>query len=137
MAGGLFWGRLTDIWLNGFVLATTLAIGAVGTLAVLSGQLLLELVGAALVGSILFSPPSITTVLLKLAVPANQYTSSFGILVAIFAVGQLLGPVASGFLVDNFGLQIGTASSGIVLGLGVILALIFAFVQKPASQNKL
>lgn len=125
------WGRLLDHWPSGFTLAIPLALGVLGSLAVLVSSAFVEYSGAALVGlSALLGPPLMVTVLLKRAVADTEYAVSYSTLTALFAVGQILGPLLGGYVIEWHGLQAGIATSAILLGLATISACAYGLVQR-------
>jgi MFS family permease len=128
--GSFMWGKLIDRWPSGFTLAVTLLIGALGAGLILTQVMLVEFLGAAFMGLALIGCPVIVTVLVKRAVPAERYTSSFSFITAIFALGQTVGPLVGGVLVDNSGLAAGIALTAIIMGLAVVLSVLYALVQK-------
>ncbi|GHO85735.1 YbfB/YjiJ family MFS transporter [Dictyobacter formicarum] len=125
------WGRLLDRRPSGFTLALPLALGVLGSLVVLTNMPLIEYIGAALVGlSALLGPPLMITVLLKRAVPDSAYAISYSTLTALFATGQILGPLLGGLVIGWLGLQAGIASSALLLGLAALCACGYGWVQR-------
>jgi len=132
--GSLGWGRAIDRWPSGFILAMALALGAVGAVTALSGQLAIESVGAFLIGMGSFGAPTIVTALLKRAVPGEGYATSLSLMTAIFSVGQLIGPIAAGVIVDAEGLAIGTASAALLFSCATLLAAGYGVRQRHDSR---
>jgi len=139
--GGFVWGRMIDRWPTGFTLALCLVFGTVGSGLILTGLLAIEFVGAALLGLALIGSPVITTVLLKRAVPAERYTSSFSFVTSIFAIGQMLGPVVGGALVDSLhnqgtlvALAAGIFLTAILLGTSALCATGYGWMQGKARS---
>lgn len=125
------WGRILDRWPSGFTLAVPLAFGVLGSLAVLTNTPGIEYTGAALVGlSALLAPPIMTTVLLKRAVPDKDYAISYSATTAIFAIGQIVGPLLGGAIISSLGLQAGIASSAGLLALAALCAVAYALAQR-------
>jgi predicted MFS family arabinose efflux permease len=125
------WGRVLDRWPTGFTLAIPLAFGVCGSLVVLTNIIGVEYGGAALVGlSALLGPPLMVTVLLKRAVPDQDYAVSYSVLTAIFAVGQILGPLMGGFVIEKFSLQAGIATSALLLGVATLCACLYGVAQR-------
>lgn len=133
VVGAFSWGRAVDRWPNGFLLGFSAGLAAFCSLGVLSGALPVEFVGAGLLTLALNGAPVITTILLKQAVPAERYTSSFSFITAIFAVGQFSGPLVGGIVVDNLGLAAGIATSGFLLGLSALFALGYGVAQRRSN----
>ncbi len=125
------WGRIFDHWPTGFTVAVALAFGACGSLAVLTNRPVVEYIGAAIVGlSALTAPPIIITVLLKRAVPDAAYAVSYSTLTAIFAIGQILGPLLGGLVIEQRGLEAGIATSALLLGGATLCACGYGLVQR-------
>ncbi len=128
---GWIWGNLIDRWPTGYTLAVPLALGALGSLTVLTDNLLWEAAGAALIGLAAFiAPPLIVTALLKRAVSDAEYATNFSALTALFATGQILGPLVAGLIIERNGLAAGTATSALVLALGALFAFLYAVAQR-------
>ena len=128
---GWLWGTLIDRWPTGYTLATPLALGALGSLTVLTGNLLREAIGAALIGlSAFIAPPLIVTALLKRAISDAEYATNFSALTALFASGQILGPLLAGTIIERAGLATGTALSALVLIIGAFFAVLYAIAQR-------
>jgi len=132
--GSLAWGRAIDRWPSGFILAMALALGAVGAVTALSGQLAIESVGAFLIGMGSFGAPTIVTALLKRAVPGEGYATSLSLMTAIFSVGQLIGPIAAGVVVDAEGLALGTASAALLFSCATLLAAAYGVRQRRSRR---
>lgn len=128
--GSFMWGKLIDRWPNGFTLAFALVLGALGSALILTQVQAIEFAGAAFMGLALIGCPIIVTVLLKRAVAPERYTSSFSFITSIFAIGQMVGPLVGGLLVDNSGLASGMALTAVVLGIATLLGIAYALVQK-------
>ncbi len=129
--GGLIWGRAVDRWPTGFTLAVTLGSGALGALSVLTHLILLEAVGAAVFGlSVFLGPPLIVTFLLRQVVLGDRYPSSYSLLNALFGIGQILGPLVGGFVVDQLGLIQGTTLTALALCIAMFFALGYGIVQR-------
>lgn len=134
---GWVWGRVMDRWPTGFVLALSLGLGAVGSLSVLLHSQGWEYVGATLVGLTAFiAPPLMVTALVRRAVADEEYTASFSMLTAFFALGQIVGPLVSSWIVERSGLVVGTASSALVLGISAACAWCYGVMQRhvPVSS---
>jgi predicted MFS family arabinose efflux permease len=135
---GWLWGRLIDRWPTGFTLALTLALGTCGSLTVLSGSLVLEFVGAALIGlSCLIGPPIIVAALVKRAVPDEQYAVVYSVVLSIFGAGQIVGPVIAGSVIDHVGPVVGVATTAVALGAGALCACGYGVAQRKMLVRRI
>ncbi len=126
---GWIWGWAIDRWQTGFMLAITLVLGALGTLSVITQYVLLEALGAALFGlSVFLGPPLIVTFLLRRAVPGERYPFSYSLLNTLFGIGQILGPLVGGSVVDHLGLLSGTALAAAALAVAALFAFGYGIV---------
>jgi MFS family permease len=83
---------------------------------------------ACLFGIAVFVGPGAVTSFSRKNLPRENWGRAVGLFTGIFAIGQTIGPVASGFIADAFGgIQFGFAAAGIVLILGAAISL----MQKP------
>jgi predicted MFS family arabinose efflux permease len=130
VVGSFVWGRVVDRWPNGFSMALSLVLSGLGGLSVLGGIFALEIAGAILIGLTFLGPPLMITVLLKRAVAPERYTSSFSFLTAIFAVGQFLGPMVGGIIVDTLGLTAAITTTAGAMTLATLLAIGYGFLHK-------
>jgi predicted MFS family arabinose efflux permease len=132
---GWIWGRVLDRWPTGFVLALALLLGAIGSLSVLLHSQGWDAVGAGLVGLCAFVAPALmVTALLKNAVSDEEYPTSLSLFTALFACGQIIGPLVSSWIVQSSGLAIGTASSAWVLALAALCAGAYGIVQRQTQR---
>lgn len=128
---GRFWGKLLDRWPSGYLLAATLTIGMCGALSVLTHNLVGEAVGAALIGlAALISPALMVTTLLKRAVADADYALTYSVLTALFAAGQIAGPLGASFMVARFGLTAGLVTSAVLFALAVVCACGYGAMQR-------
>ena len=120
-----------DRWPTGFSLAVPLLLGACGSLSVLAENRVWEYTGAALMGlSAFIAPALMVSTLLKRAVADEDYAAALSMLTACFALGQILGPLLGGFVIERVGLEGGTASSGIILGIASVCATMYGVQQR-------
>ncbi len=125
------WGRIFDHWPTSFTVAIALALGVCGSLAVLTKTPAVEYVGAAIVGlSALIAPPIMITVLLKRAVPDTEYAISYSVLTAIFAIGQILGPLVGGIVIEQLNLEAGIATSAGLFAIAALCACGYGLAQR-------
>lgn len=128
---GWLWGKVMDRWPTGFSLAVPLLLGAGGSLSVLVDNRGWEYAGAALMGlSAFIAPALMVSVLLKRAVADEDYAATFSMLTACFALGQILGPLLGGLVIERVGLEGGTASSGLILGGAAVCATTYGVMQR-------
>jgi len=133
---GWIWGKVLDRWPTGFALALALLLGAIGSLSVLLHNQGWEYVGAALVGlSAFIAPALMVTALLKRAVADEDYTASYSMLTAFFALGQIIGPLVSSLIVERSGLVAGTASGALVLGIAAGCAWGYGMMQRQTQTS--
>jgi predicted MFS family arabinose efflux permease len=137
MLSGLLWGRAVDARPDGTLLAGSLALGAIASLSLLTGDVALELAGAAVFGLAVFvGPPLIINVLLKREQDSQGYAATLSVLVAVFSTGQLLGPLAGGYLVDRHGTAAGGLMTFLALTLGALSAGAHSMVSGYRSHKK-
>ena len=128
---GWLWGKVMDRWPTGFSLAVPLLLGAGGSLSVLAENRVWEYAGAALMGlSAFIAPALMVSTLLKRAVADEDYAAALSMLTACFALGQILGPLLGSFVIERVGLEGGTASSGIILGIASVCATMYGVQQR-------
>ncbi len=113
--GSSLWGRATDRYPAGRVLLASMFTAAGSTLLMATGSLWLQLPGNLIMGTCLVGPPLIVTVVMRGQLSGPNYTAGFSLLTAIFAVGQIIGPVVGGLVSDTAGL-----STGILVGAGLL-----------------
>lgn len=133
IAGGVLWGRAIDRWPTGLILAIALSLGAVGALAVQG--LAVEALGAILVGTTI-GGPALVTILLRQAVPAAYYTASLSLMTTAVGLGQVVGPIIGGAVVDAHGLALGTATTAIALTVAALLAASYGAVQQQQRRQR-
>ena len=127
----VIWGRVLDRYPTGFILALPLALGVCGSLTVLTNVLAVESSGAALVGlSAFLGPPLIIAALLKQAVPDDDYAVNYSMLTTVFAIGQILGPLIGGMVIERLNLQAGIATSAVLFGIAALSACGYGLAQR-------
>ncbi|QQE78252.1 YbfB/YjiJ family MFS transporter [Alicyclobacillus sp. SO9] len=138
MFNGVLAGKVIDRWPNGFTLAIGLAVGTLGTAAVFFDDFTLTFVGAVLIGLATFlSPPVMTSAMLNRELSAESYPNILSIFSALFAAGQMIGPLVGGWTVDKMGLQMGVASSAVFMLLSAVLAALYGLQQHRRAQNQM
>ncbi len=129
----LVWRKPAEHWPGGRPLAAVMAVLTAGAaLPLVSTHPAAMLLSAALFGLAMFSAPSSIGSFIKRALPSPAWGSAIATFTAVFAAGQIAGPVAIGWLADRSGsLQVGLAASAAVLAVGAALALAQRDLQQP------
>ncbi len=124
MFAARIWSVPIVAWQGARGLSAALAVVAIGAiLPLFSSHVLMMLLSAICFGSFL-SVVSATTALTRRYLPAGAWSAGITVFTIVFALGQSIGPLISGWLSDNAGgLHIGLAWSAAVLVLGSLLAL--------------
>ena len=100
-----------------------LSVGA--GLPVLIGELWSFALSAVLFGSSFLAVVTAITMQVRRTMPAERWTTIMGNATALFALGQLLGPVLTGLLADTSGgLVLGLRGSALLLGIAAAIALV-------------
>jgi len=117
---------------SGFPMAVTLACVAVGSvLPVVVPTFLGLLASSVLFGLSVFMPPTSVASLIRQNNPPDTWGRLMGIYTVIFAVGQCIGPIATGIIGDIFGnIGYGLLAAGGILLFGSLAA----FLQKPLED---
>jgi MFS family permease len=113
-------------------MAVTLACVAVGSvLPVVVPTFLGLLASSVLFGLSVFMPPTSVASLIRQNNPPDTWGRLMGIYTVIFAVGQCIGPIATGIIGDIFGnIGYGLLAAGGILLFGSLAA----FLQKPLED---
>ena len=131
MFNGFIGGKAIDRWPSGFTLSIGLAIGTVGAISVLTDNLTITFIGGMLIGMATFlSPPVMTSALLRRELSAASYASILSTFSALFAAGQMIGPLIGGWTVDQISLQAGIASSAITMLFSAGFAVAYGGTQR-------
>ncbi len=133
LASSWIWARLLQRFRGGGPLALLNALLAVATaLPVLSTHPLAVFVSGALFGSVFLSVVASTTALVRHNLPPAAWPSGIAACTIVFAAGQIVGPMATGWVADGpGGLTQGLAISAIVLAVGAAVAAL----QRPLSRG--
>ena len=125
LLGPWLWHIPLTRWIPGRMLAAALALLGLGALLPLvSAAIVSMLISATLFGASMWNIPGSITHLVKRALPKPAWGAALATFTIYFAIGQILGPVATGWLADTFGgLLTGLALSVGVLMLGALIAL--------------
>jgi MFS family permease len=133
----LVWRRPAEQWPGGRPLAAVMAVLTTGAaLPLISAHPAAMLLSAALFGLAMFSAPSSVGSFIKHALPKPAWGSSMATFTVVFAAGQIVGPVATGWLADRLGsLMPGLAASAALLAFGALLALLQRDLRPAVAQN--
>ena len=123
-------------WRGGRALSAVMGVlGVAAGLPLLDASLPTMLLSGALFGLAMFSVPSAIQSLVKHALPKARWGPVMASFTVLFALGQVVGPVGTGWLADLLGsLAPGLTASVVVLLAGSVIALLQADVH--ASQNE-
>ena len=135
LLGPWLWRRPLQTWQPARMMSAAIATLAVGALLPLlhAGSVSL-FVSAVMCGSAMWNIPGSVTNLVKRALPKHAWGSAVATFTIVFSTGQILGPVATGWLADMFGsLRVGLAPAVAVLA----AAALIAFIQKDVSYERL
>ena len=129
----LVWRKPAEHWPGGRPLAAVMLVLSIGAaMPLASTRVAAMLLSAALFGIAMFSAPSSIGSFIKRALPRPAWGSAIATFTAVFAAGQIAGPVAIGWLADRSGsLQIGLAASAGLLALGAVVALAQRDLRHP------
>ena len=126
LLGPWLWRGPLQTWLPAQMMAAAIAMLAVGALLPLlhAGSVSL-FASAVLFGTSMWNIPGSVTNLAKRALPKQAWGSAVATFTIVFSMGQIIGPVATGWLADQFGsLRIGLAPAVGVLAVGALIALV-------------
>ena len=132
----LVWRTPAERWSGGRPLAAVLATLAAGAwLPLVSTSLPAMLLSAVLFGGAMFSAPSSVTSFIKKSLPKPAWGSAMATFTAVFAAGQIVGPIATGWVADRFGsLRPGLSASVVALVLGALIALAQRDLREAAGK---
>ena len=133
----LVWRWPTERWPGGRPLAAVMTVLTAGAaLPLVSTRPAVMLLSAALFGLAIFSAPSSVSSFIKRALPKPAWGSSMASFTVVFAAGQVVGPLATGWLADRWGsLMPGLAGSAALLALGALLALLQRDLRVPRTRD--
>lgn len=132
------WTRPCDRWSGGRPLAAILGVLAVGSvLPVISVAPMVLVISALLFGVAMFSAPSAIGAFVRRSLPKPAWGSAMATFTIAFAASQIGGPVATGWVADQFGsLRPGLVVSAVVLAVGAVLALSQRSTLQPAADTR-
>ncbi|HQY28767.1 MAG TPA: YbfB/YjiJ family MFS transporter [Burkholderiaceae bacterium] len=133
VASSWLWAGLLQRCRGGEALSLLNGLLALATvLPVLSAHPVAVFASGLLFGSVFLSLVASTTALVRHNLPAALWAGGISAFTIVFAVGQIVGPSAVGWIADTAGgLQAGLASSALALVLGAVLA----WRQRPLTAT--
>lgn len=125
LLGPWLWRVPLSDWRPGRMLAAAMGLLAAGALLPLvQSGIGVMLASAILFGACMWNIPGSVTNLVKRALPKPAWGAAVAMFTIVFSAGQIIGPVATGWLADVYGsLRVGLALSVGVLALGGVVAL--------------
>lgn len=122
VAGATLWGTLLDRYRSGVPVALASGCCALGGAAIASGQTMLAIAGALLVGLSFIGVPAMVGALVQHREPASRYARAFASMTIVLGVGQILGPIAGGLFADRFGAHAAVGFGAAMLAISGIAA---------------
>jgi predicted MFS family arabinose efflux permease len=131
IASSWIWAGLLQRWRGGGPLALLNALLAVATvLPVISHHPVAVFASGALFGAVFLSVVASTTAFVRHNLPQSAWASGIALYTIVFAAGQIVGPVFTGWISDGpGGLARGLVVSAALLAVGAVLAAL----QKPLT----
>ena len=125
MLAPIGWRGPLSRWRGERTLAAALFVVSVGAaIPLISTTLPAMVVSALFFGAAMFTVPSAVTTLVKTSLPKNAWGSAVAVFTVLFAIGQSIGPVLTGWLADaTNSLYAGLAGSVIVLLAASVVAV--------------
>lgn len=133
MLSPFLWARVLARSRGGRALGlTSLAVG-IGVLLPLTGTGIVGVIAsAALVGGSFFMVPTSATAFCRKNLSAPQWGPAIALFTVVFSVGQIIGPVAAGWITD----RVGSTDLSLRLSAGILLAgALIAVAQKPLTAD--
>lgn len=129
MASSRIWAGLLDRHRGGGALARlNLLLGIAVVLPAVTGNFYVFVASGALFGAVFLSIVASTTAFVRLNLAPAGWSTGIAAFTVVFAIGQVVGPLAVGWVADSHGgLVRGFFYSAVVLWLGAICA----YAQKP------
>jgi predicted MFS family arabinose efflux permease len=123
-ASTICWGPLLSRFRGGRGLALLLTMNAVGAaIPVFADGPGAALTSAVLFGGAFLATAAAVTTVVRHAAPPYAWGAAIGALTTVFALGQCVGPLLTGALSDQNGVQAGMALSAVLLAVGALVAL--------------
>ena len=131
MVSPWLWAGILQRLLHGHAFTALTAITMVGAaLPLISNTIPVLLASAALFGSAFFAVVAATTAFVRRNLAQAQWAAGIGMLTVVFGIGQMLGPVAIGFLNDVTG---GLASGLLASTLLLLAAVLMGGIQRDLA----
>ncbi|MEX0955027.1 MAG: YbfB/YjiJ family MFS transporter [Rhizobiaceae bacterium] len=136
MVSPWLWAGVIKRLLHGYAFAALAAVTTIGSsLPLLSTTVPVLLASAVVFGSAFFAVVAATTAFARRNLPQAQWAAGIGMLTVAFGIGQMLGPVAVGFLNDvTEGLTSGLLASTILLVAAVVIGGIQRDFKPPKKR---
>jgi predicted MFS family arabinose efflux permease len=131
LVGIVVWGPLVDRMRSGLPVAIASACCALGAALVAIGTPLSAFTGAVAIGLSFIGIPAMIGALLQQREPGTRYPRAFASMTVVLGVGQIIGPLAGGFVADRFGTSTAIAAGAFALGAGACAAL---FYRRPNAD---
>ncbi|MFC1893265.1 nitrate/nitrite transporter [Chloroflexota bacterium] len=130
--GHIIWGLAADRLTKKYLLATTVALEAIGILIFLSGSTVGVYMGAVVISFGTVGIPTVVAASMADYYEATAVGRAYGFITLLFGVGAIIGPTLGGAIAD----ATGTLYTAMLFGLGaVVLACILTFMlKKPPRQ---
>lgn len=134
MASSRIWAGLLNAHRGGGALARLNALlGLAVVLPTLTDNFYVFVLSGALFGAVFMSIVATTTAFVRLNFPAAAWSAGITAFSVVFAMGQVLGPLAVGWVADSHGgLVRGFLYSAMALWVGTVVA----WLQKPIQQDE-
>ncbi|CAB3810344.1 hypothetical protein LMG28688_07231 [Paraburkholderia caffeinitolerans] len=132
IASARIWSRFLDHACGGLALATFNALLGLATLMpALFAHPVAAAISGVIFGSTFLSAVASTTAFVRHNLPSDEWTCGISAFTIVFAVGQIAGPIAIGWVSDNVSLTRGLVYSSAVLLVGALLAA----CQRPLDRH--
>jgi MFS family permease len=137
VASPWLWPRLIAKLKQGQAVAALISVTLAGSLLpLLSTSNVVLLTSAFLFGSAFLAVVAASTAFVCRNLPEASWSSGVGALTTAFGLGQMIGPVATGFITDHFDtLEAGLGVSAVAMSISIVLALLQRDFQPAAEAN--
>jgi predicted MFS family arabinose efflux permease len=126
------WSRVIARLPSGAAFAVLTGSTAAGAaLPLFSGSMAVLLASACLFGSAVIMVVASTTAFVRRNVPPGGWPAAVGVMTTAFGVGQVLGPVATGWITDRWG----SLAAGLWASVGLLMAsAVIALAQRDYAR---